>query len=121
MKKNILLIAAALFLFLGNQSIAAQAKLEKQEQSVKTQKTNVIAKEKTMSLIRPLNLNKEQQVQVYEVLAKVGGKMKSAEANPDLKVKEEKQAKMNKYVMSKMKEILSEEQYKKYLELAKDL
>ncbi len=29
MKKNILLIAAALFLFLGNQSVTAQAKMEK--------------------------------------------------------------------------------------------
>lgn len=122
MKKNILLIAAALFLFLGNQSVTAQAKMEKEVQAISTDKTELSAKKETKSLIRSLGLNKKQQEQVYSLFAKTNGKMSKATAsNVDTKEQEVKQAKMDKYIMVKMKEILTEEQFKKYLDLAKDL
>ncbi len=124
MKKNILFIAAALFLFLGNQSVTAQAKMKKEVQSISIEKPEVKAKEMTTSLIRPLGLNEKQQEQVYTLFAKTEGKMNRASTVTDAKgqeAKQAKQAKMDKYVMSKMKEILNEEQFKKYLELAKDL
>ena len=121
MKKNILFIAAALFLFLGNQSLTAQAKMKKDTKSAMVQKSDVSAKEKTMNLIRPLSLTEQQQEQVYSLLAKTEEKMSRASKESNAQDLEAKQAKMEKYVMSKMKEILNEEQYKKYLDLAKDL
>ncbi|MCB0382660.1 MAG: hypothetical protein KDD05_04990 [Psychroserpens sp.] len=121
MKKNILLIAAALFLFLGNQSVSAQAKMKKEVQSAIVKKSDVSAKEKTMNLIRPLSLTEKQQEQVYELFAKTGEKMGKASAESNAKDLEAKQAKMDQYVTAKLKEILNEEQYKKYLDLAKKL
>jgi len=122
MKKNILLIAAALFLFLGNQSVTAQAKMKKDVQTIGVKKTEeVSAKKKVTSLIRPLALNKKQQEQVYNLFAKTEEKMSRSGASSDAQKQEVMQAKMNKYVMDKMKEILTEEQFKKYLDLAKDL
>ncbi|WP_456437887.1 hypothetical protein [Psychroserpens sp.] len=121
MKKNILLIAAALFLFLGNQSVTAQAKMKKEVQSSSAEKTDVIAKEKTTSLIRSLSLTKDQQDQVYKLFRNVEGKMNSSSSVTDTKEQEAIQAKMDKYVMGSMKQILKEEQFKKYLEMAKDL
>lgn len=121
MKKNILLIAAALFLFLGNQSVTAQAKMKKETKSSIVKKSDVKAKEKTMNLIRPLGLNDKQQEQVYNLFVTTGEKMSRANSGANAQELEAKQAKMDKYIVSKMKEILNEEQYKKYLELVKDL
>ena len=123
MKKNILLIATALFLFAGNQSVTAQAKMKKEVQSISADKTKteVSAKKKTASLIRPLGLNEKQQEQVYALFAKAGEKMSRASADSGAKIQGDKQAKMDKYVMAKMKEILTEKQFIKYLDLAKDL
>ena len=121
MKKNILLIAAALFLFLGNQSVTAQTKIKKEVQSSSAEKIEVTAKEKTTSLIRSLSLTKDQQDQVYKLFRKVEGKMSSTSNVKDAKEKEAIQTKMDKYVMASMKRILKEEQFKKYVENAKDL
>ncbi|WP_033961042.1 hypothetical protein [Psychroserpens jangbogonensis] len=123
MKKNILLIATALFLFAGNQSVTAQAKMKKEVQSISVDKTKteVSAKKKTASLIRPLGLNEKQQEQVYALFAKAGEKMSRVGADSGAKIQGDKQAKMDKYVMAKMKEILTEKQFLKYLDLAKDL
>ncbi|WP_435413583.1 hypothetical protein [Psychroserpens mesophilus] len=120
MKRNILLIAAATFLFLGNQSMTAQTKIKKETQSAVIQKSNINAKEKTMNLIRPLGLNDKQQEQVYSLFEKTEEKMGRAGTEADAKQLEAKQAKIDQYIMSKMKEILNEEQYNKYLELVKD-
>lgn len=120
MKKNILLIAAALFLFLGNQSITAQAKMEKETQSISAEETEVSAKEKTTSLIRSLGLNKKQQEQVYNLFVKSEEKMSRASLEGETKEKKMKEAKMNEYIMAQMKEILTEGQFKNYLELVKN-
>lgn len=127
MKKNILLIAAALFLFLGNQSVVAQAKMKKEtksinvDPSINANQSQVSAKKMTTSLTRPLGLNQEQQEQVYALFQKTEEKMNRANAATEGKEQLAKQAKMDKYIMAKMKEILTDEQYKKYLDLAKDL
>ena len=121
MKKNILLIATALFLFAGNQSVTAQTKIKKEVQSSSAEKIEVTAKEKTTSLIRSLSLTKDQQDQVYKLFRKVEGKMSSTSNVKDAKEKEAIQTKMDKYVMASMKRILKEEQFKKYVENAKDL
>ncbi len=121
MKKNVLLIAAALFLFLGNQSVIAQAKMKKEVQSIRIEKPEVKAKEMTTSLTRPLSLNKEQQEQVYTLFSKTEEKSNSIKMHSDSNDLGTSQAKMDKYVMSQMKEILNEKQFKKYLELVKDL
>lgn len=121
MKKNILLIVAVLFLCLGNQSVSAQAKMKKETKSAIAQKSVTNAKEKTMNLIRPLELNDKQQKQVYSLFAKAEEKISRASAETSAQQLEAKQAKMDKYIMSEMKEILNEEQYKKYLDLVKNL
>jgi hypothetical protein len=127
MKKNILLIAAALFLFLGNQSLTAQAKMKKGTQTMSAEKSMIAsqseinAKKMTASLTRPLGLNQDQQEQVYSLFKKTEEKMNRASAATNGQELEAKQAKMDKYIMSQMKEILTDEQYKKYLDLAKDL
>ncbi|MCB0383611.1 MAG: hypothetical protein KDD05_10060 [Psychroserpens sp.] len=121
MKKNILLIAAALFLFLGNQSVNAQAKMKKEAHTEIAQKSEVSAKEKMMNLVRPLGLNDKQQEQVLGLFAKAEEKMSKAKKESDTQEIEAKQTKMDAFVTSKMKEILDEEQYKKYLDLAKAL
>ncbi|WP_431137181.1 hypothetical protein [Psychroserpens mesophilus] len=121
MKKNILLIAAALFLFLGNQSVTAQAKMEKERKSISVEKSHAKAKEMTSSLIRPLGLNTKQQEEVYALFSKVEMKMGKVRAEVSSQDQKDKQTKMDEYVMASMKEILNEEQFKKYIELAKKL
>lgn len=121
MKKNILFIVAALFLFLGNQSVSAQVKMKKDTQSISTVKSEAKAEKMTTSLVRSLKLNKKQQEQVYNLFVKAEGKMNRASAVGDAKSLEVKQSKMDKFVKGSMKQILTEEQFEKYLELAKDL
>jgi len=118
MKKNILLIAAAFFLFLGNQSVTAQVKMKKEVQSASFEKPEVKAKKATTNLIRPLGLTKIQQEQVYGVFMKVEAKM-SKEAVRDTKEQAATRAKMDKYVVGSMEKILTKEQFKRYLELSK--
>jgi len=127
MKKNILLIVAALFLFLGNQSLTAQAKMKKEtktmsaERSMIASQSEINAKKMTASLTRPLGLNQEQQEKVYSLFQKTEEKMNRASVATNTQELEAKQAQMDKYIMSEMKEILTDEQYKEYLDLAKDL
>ena len=120
MKKNILLIAAALFLFLGNQAVTAQATMKSDVQKFDTETVKVEAKKKTASLVRALNLSDEQQQQVYTLFTKIGNKMQVAKSNSPKDVNAKK-AKLNEYTKQKIKEILNEEQYTKYLELAENL
>jgi len=120
MKKNILLITAALFLFLGNQSVTAQVKIKKEVKSTVVQKDNVKAKEKMASLIRPLGLDKKQQEKVYDLFSKTQQKLTRAENEAKAEEFKAKQAKMDKYITLKMKEILNEKQYQKYLDLNKN-
>ena len=115
-----LLVAAALFLFVGNQSLSAQAQFKNENTQIKsTEKTEVAASNKTKSLVRALGLNEKQQEQVYSLFQKTGEKMNRANAATESKDQEAKQAKMDKYIMAKMKEILTEDQYTKYLDLLK--
>lgn len=120
MKKNILFVAAALFLFLGNQSLSAQAQFKNENTQTKsTEKTELVASNKTQSLVRALGLNEKQQEQVYSLFQKTEEKMNRANAVTESKDLGAKQAKMDKYIMAKMKEILTEDQYTKYLDLLK--
>ncbi len=121
MKKNVLLIAAALLLFLGNQTITAQAKIKKESQSINVESVESIAKKKTQDLVRPLGLSKKQQDQVYAIFLKTEQKMSRTKAGEDAKGEKDLKAKLDKYVMSSIKEILNEEQFKKYLEVTKAL
>lgn len=115
-----LLVAAALFLFLGNQSMSAQAQFKNENTQIKsTEKTEVAASNKTKSLVRALGLNEKQQEQVYSLFQKTEEKMNRANAAAESKDQAAKQAKMDKYIMAKMKEILTEDQYTKYLDLLK--
>lgn len=122
MKKNILLIATALFLFIGNQSVTAQVKMKKNVQSINTEKSEAKAKKMTTNLIRPLGLDQKQQEQVYSLFVKTESKMnRVSAAAANVNEQDAKQAKMDKYVMSSMKEILTEEQFNTYMELSKKL
>jgi hypothetical protein len=121
MKKNILFIATVLFVFLGNQSVSAQAKMKKEVQSTSAEKVQVLAKEKTNNLVRPLSLNKDQQNQVYTLFRNVEDKIGSSSSITDAKEQEAMQTKIDKHVSSKMKEILNEEQFQKYLKLVQKM
>ncbi len=123
MKKGILLIAAALFLFLGNSSVAAQAQVKKNAQSIDKEKIEVTAQKKTKSLIRVLGLSDEQQKQVYSLFTKTETKMEAAKNSSDGNAKEisAKEAKMKTFIKQKMKEILNEEQYLKFLDLSESM
>ncbi|WP_425077714.1 hypothetical protein [Psychroserpens sp. S379A] len=121
MKKNILLIVAALFLFLGNQSINAQAKMEKEVKTYDLSYIKANAKKKTKSLISYLDLNNKQQEQVYNLFIEVGQKIGKLQAKEDTKQKAAFTARMERYVSDSMKDILNQDQLKKYLAKAKDL
>lgn len=118
MKKSILLIATALFLFVGNQSVTAQAKIKKETQTFNLESVQASAKKKTDDLVRPLGLTKSQQEKVHSLFVKIEEKRS---LSTDAKDQKAMQAKIDTYVMSSMKEILKEEQFNKYLELTKTL
>ncbi|MEY8848045.1 hypothetical protein AB9K26_04480 [Psychroserpens sp. XS_ASV72] len=121
MKKSILFIAVAVFMFLGNQAVDAQAKIKNNTQTQVSETVQATAKTKTTKLVRALELSSKQQEQVYNLFLKSEEKLSKASSEIEGKELNAKQAKMDKYVEAKMKEILKEEQYKKYLNLAKDL
>ena len=91
--------------------------------SINNEKIEAGAQKKTKSLVRALELTDDQQKQVYELLASTEKKMQSAKVSPDAGQDDmrAKKTKMQEYVNMKMKEILNEEQFNKYLELAGSL
>lgn len=121
MKRNILLIAAALFLFLGNQSVTAQAKLEKEVKTYDLSYIKENAKKKTKTLVNYLDLNDKQQEQVYNLFVETQKKTSKTLTKVDSKKKKAITSRMDRYIADSMKEILTEDQFKKYLSISKDL
>ncbi|MFK7781038.1 hypothetical protein [Psychroserpens sp.] len=121
MKRSILLIAAALFLFAGNQSVTAQAKLEKEVKTYDLSYIRENAKKKTESLVNYLGLNEKQQEKVYNLFVETQQKSNKSLVGADSKKKKAITSRMERYISDTLKEILTEDQLKKYLAMSKDL
>lgn len=118
MKKNILLSVACLLLS-GSQLSFAQTEVNSQiipssttMQDVAQEKTNQIVN----ILARTNKLEADQQKKVYSIFASAEKKMSGIEAMEDASKKNAKRAKMQGYINSKLKTVLTEQQFKTYLE-----
>ncbi|MFT5847449.1 hypothetical protein [Psychroserpens sp.] len=117
--KKILLLSVACLLFAGSQLSFAQTELNSQLAPSSTTMQD-FAKEKTNQIVNILartnKLEVGQQKKVYTLFASVEKKMNGIEAIEDASKKNAKRAKMQEYINSKLKNILTEQQFKTYLE-----
>ena len=119
MKKNILLIVAALFLFLGNQSLIAQEKISKDDQSLSVKEAKVNVKMKVDKLAQSLELNDSQRKQVYNLFLKMDEKSQKVNGIEDIEARKERKSKIDIYIKRELSEILTQKQFDKYLKLVK--
>ena len=116
--KKIILLSVACFLFAGSQLSFAQTKADSQTLSSNTTIENS-SKEKTNQIVNILartnKLNADQIEKVYDIFVSMEKKNKGIESVKDASSKNAKRAKMNAYINSKLKNVLTEEQFKIYL------
>jgi hypothetical protein len=117
--KKFLLLSVACFLFAGSQLSFAQTKADSQILSSSTTIQD-FTKEKTNQIVNMLartnKLEVDQQKKVYIIFASVEKKMNGIEAMEDASKKNAKRAKMQDYINSKLKTVLTEQQFKTYLQ-----
>jgi polyphosphate kinase len=116
--KKLILLSVACFLFAGSQLSFAQTKVDSQIQSSSStiqnspkEKTNQIAN----MLERTNKLDTNQKEKIYEIFTSMEKKMIGIEAVKDASSKNAKRAKMNAYINSKLKTVLTDEQFSIYL------
>ena len=116
--KKLLLLSVACLLFAGSQLSFAQTKADSQTVSSNTTIQN-FPKEKTNQIANMLErtnkLEADQKEKIYDIFASMEKKIKGIEAVKDASSKNAKRAKMNTYINSKLKNVLTEEQFKIYL------
>nr|WP_321243658.1 hypothetical protein [uncultured Psychroserpens sp.] len=116
--KKFILLSVACFLFAGSQLSFAQTKADSQTVSSNTTIENS-SKEKTNQIVNILartnKLNADQIEKVYDIFVSMEKKIKGIESVKDASSKNAKRAKMNAYINSKLKNVLTEEQFKIYL------
>ncbi|TXE17592.1 hypothetical protein ES692_08475 [Psychroserpens burtonensis] len=117
--KKILFLSVACLLFAGSQSSFAQTEANSQLASSSTimqdfaqKKTNQVVN----ILARTNKLEADQQKKIYSIFASAEKKMNGIEAIEDASKKNAKRAKMQDYINSKLKTVLTEQQFKTYLE-----
>ncbi len=106
MKKIFTLCLFAIAMLIGTQTVAAQ--------STTVNEIKADAEKKTESLRKLISLEKNQMDDVYSVLVEYG-KATTMQNNPDNNSLE----KAESTLISKMKEILTEEQFDRYMALEK--
>ena len=119
MKKQLLFLSFALFFFLGNQHMDAQEKMEKKNKIEKLSDSMAKANKLTVDMTRHLRLDDAQKEKVYELLVTADQKRAGVNAIENVEQRKEKMAQLEDRVNVKMKEILTEEQYEKYLVVSK--
>ncbi|WCO02197.1 hypothetical protein [Psychroserpens ponticola] len=121
MKKQLFLLALGCCAFIGAQSLHAQTPsmsstnaIIQQDMSAETQAKKVVA-----LFTRTDALSKSQEGKIYKLYESFDKKITNVNGISDAKEKTAKQAKIKHYIEYKMKEILTEEQYAKFLEFNK--
>lgn len=117
MKKQILLLGLFCFLFAGSQVTFAQSKQEKQTIAAKS--TNGSVKENAEKVIaifeRSDKLKDNQKQKIYQIFEAVEEKKSNIAGITDEKEKTMKTAKLQNFINTKLKDVLSNDQYKTYL------
>ncbi|SDR65947.1 hypothetical protein SAMN04515667_0070 [Formosa sp. Hel1_31_208] len=118
MKKQLLLLSFACFLFAGSQFSFAQSKMEKQKVAIENADSSVKKNaEKVINLLkRHTKLDEKQKTKIYDIFVAVDKKMKAIETIENTEERQAKQSKMQVYINSKLQQVLSPEQYKVYIE-----
>ena len=113
MKKQLLLLCFACFLFAGSQLSFAQAKVKSESTTVNN--ADSAAKKRALQVInlleRDAKLDATQREKVYDVFAAVSKKMKGIASIEDASERQNKKAKMRAYVDKKLQQILTPKQY----------
>ncbi|MBR9913870.1 MAG: hypothetical protein GYB32_03430 [Algicola sp.] len=117
MKKQLLLLTFACFLFAGTQISFAQAKSKSQIESVNNDASSAKknADKVIQMLERSAKLDAKQKAQVYDIYNAVDKKMQGIDAVKDPAERALKKEKMQNYINSKLKQVLSSEQYEIYM------
>lgn len=118
MKKQILLLGLFCFLLAGSQMTFAQSKQE--NQSIAVQSTNASVKENAEKVIaifeRADKLKDNQKQKVYQVFEAVQEKKQNLIGIKDEKERRMKTAKLQNFINTKLKDVLTDAQYKVYLQ-----
>lgn len=118
MKKQILLLGLFCFLFVGSQLTYAQTK--QKDQSIAVQNTKDTVKKNAENVIaifeRGETLGDSQKNKVYQIFEAVQEKKKNIESVTDEKERKMKTDKLQNFINTKLKDVLSASQYKVYLQ-----
>ncbi len=118
MRKQIFLMGLACFLFLGSQVSFAQSKQEKKPLVAKTtvQSTELNAEKVIGIFERGSQLNDSQKNKVHSIFEAVEEKRKGIATVEDDKERQRKTALLQNYINTKLMDVLTDQQYKTYLE-----
>ena len=116
MKKSLLLLLFACFLFAGSQSTFAQSKLEQQKLTVKNADDS--AKKEALKVInlleREAKLDDTQKNNIYEIFVGVSKKKKNILGISDSAEQKAKLTKLQEYTNEQLQKTLTSEQFALY-------
>lgn len=117
MKKQLLLLSFACFLFAGSQLSFAQSTIEEQKTAIESADASVKknAQKVIDALERSTKLDAAQKNKIYDIFVAVDKKMKGVDAIEDSAERKAKQSKMQDYINQKLQQVLTKEQYEMYM------
>lgn len=117
MKKQLLLLSFACFLFAGSQLSFAQSTIEQEKTALESADASVKknAQKVINALERSTKLDATQKNKIYDIFVAVDKKMKGIDAIEDSAERKAKQSKMQDYINQKLQQVLTKEQYDMYI------
>ncbi|MCK8480809.1 hypothetical protein [Psychroserpens algicola] len=116
MKKQLLILSFACFLFAGNKLSFAQSQMETQKHAIKNADDSVKKNaQKVINLLeREAKLDAAQKNKIYDIFVGVDKKMQGIDAIEDTSERKAKKEKMQAYIDQKLQQVLTKEQYALY-------